>query len=296
MHPEIVADYTNHVGEGPTWNPREQKLYWIDIPNGRIFWYDPDTGQHAQMYEGPVMGGFTMQEDGSLLLFMENGAVGILRNGKLESVINNLPGENLNRFNDVIADPAGRVFGGTMPKDSDTAMAGEKNGTLYRIDTDGTATAVMEDLGIPNGLGFTPDGNKMYFTDSTAFKIYVFDYDQESGELSNRKVFIETSPDQGVPDGMTVDSEGFVWSARAMGGAIYRYTPEGQHDTCIRFDTANIPSSVAFGGKHLDELYVTTIGGENRSTNEDPGPDAGVLFRLSPGIKGLPENFTKVGL
>ena len=132
MNHEIVADYVNHVGEGPTWDPREKKLYWIDIPNGRIFRYDPASGDHAQIFDGPMMGGFTMQEDGSLLLFMEKGAIAVLRDGKLDYVVDELPGEDGNRFNDVIADPAGRVFCGTMPVDDQRAMAGERAGSLGR--------------------------------------------------------------------------------------------------------------------------------------------------------------------
>ena len=93
MEPEIVADYRNEVGEGPLWHPDEQRLYWVDIPNGRIFRYDPATGGHEQFFEGPVIGGFTIQADGSLLLFMERGAVAVLKGGRLEYVIDRLPGE-----------------------------------------------------------------------------------------------------------------------------------------------------------------------------------------------------------
>jgi D-xylonolactonase len=293
MDHEIVADYRNHVGEGPTWDPRDKKLYWIDIPNGRIFRYDPASGDHAQIFDGPMMGGFTMQEDGSLLLFMEKGAIAVLRDGKLDYVVDELPGEDGNRFNDVIADPAGRVFCGTMPVDDQRAMVGEHAGSLYRLDTDGTVSPLLREVGLPNGLGFTPDGKGMYFTDSTAYKIYLFDYDQASGELSNRRIFVETDPDRGVPDGMTVDADGYVWSARAMGGAVYRYTPDGKEDMVVPFPTASIPSSVAFGGEDLTEMYVTTIGGHMR---DKVGPEAGALFRLRPGVNGRLEHFTRVGL
>ncbi len=293
MDIEVIADYGNVVGEGPTWDPRERRLYWIDIPNGRIFRYDPASGEHAEIYDGPMMGGFTMQQDGSLLLFLERGAIGVLRDGKLEYVVDELPGEDGNRFNDVIADPAGRVFGGTMPVDTERAMAGENVGTLYRVDTDGSTTTIMTDVGIPNGLGFTPDDKGMYFTDSTAYKIFLFDYDEESGEVSNQRVFVETDPEQGLPDGMTVDAEGCVWSARAMGGAVYRYAPDGREIAVVPFPTASIPSSVAFGGDDLADMYVTSIGGDVR---DEAGPDSGALFRLRPGVKGRLEHFTRVGL
>ena len=180
-----------------------------------------------------------------------------------------------------------------MPVDTERAMAGENAGTLYRVDTDGSTTPIMTEVGIPNGLGFTPDGKGMYFTDSTAYKIYLFDYDEESGEVSNRRVFVETDPERGLPDGMTVDAEGCVWSARAMGGAVYRYAPDGREIAVVPFPTANIPSSVAFGGDDLSEMYVTSIGGDVR---DEAGPDSGALFRLRPGVKGRLEHFTRVGL
>ena len=293
MNPEVIADYGNHVGEGPTWHPTEKKLYWIDILTGRIFWLDPASDQHTLFHQGPVLGGFTMQADGSLLLFMEKGAVAVLRDGKLEYVIDELPGEGENRFNDVIADPAGRVFCGTMPVDDQRAMAGERAGSLYRLDTDGTVSPLLREVGIPNGLGFTPDRKGMYFTDSTAHKIYLFDYDQDTGDISNQRVFVETGADQGVPDGMTVDAEGYVWSARAWGAALYRYTPDGKEDRVVPFPTAKIVSSVAFGGDDLTDIYVTTIGGH---MGDEAGPEAGALFRLRLGIKGVPEFLSRVGL
>ena len=220
MEPELVADYENHVGEGPLWHPLEKKLYWVDIPQGRIFRLDPSTGEHEQFYKGPPIGGFTIQEDGSLLLFMDRGAIALLRDGRLDYITNEIPEERGTRFNDVIADPAGRVFCGTMPSATGPAR-------LYRLDADGAISVVLDDIGLSNGMGFTLDRKQMYYTDSYALKIYIFDYEVETGAISNQRVFVETPDGQGLPDGMTVDSEGYVWSARAGGWALHRYTPGG---------------------------------------------------------------------
>jgi len=135
MEPEIVADYRNLVGEGPLWHPEEKRLYWVDILGGKIFRFDPATGKHEIFWQGNVTGGFTFQADGSLLLFMERGAVAVLRNDRLSYLIDELPGQRENRFNDVITDPAGRVFCGTMPLDDRRAVNGERVGTMYRLDT-----------------------------------------------------------------------------------------------------------------------------------------------------------------
>ena len=289
MEPEVIADYACEVGENPMWHPLEKRLYWTDITGGRLFKYDPATGQHEICYEGEVVGGFTVQADGALLLFMELGAVAVLREGKLDYVVERIPGEEENRFNDVIADPAGRVFCGTIPLKSGRAMEGERLGRLFRLDTDGTVTPVVDRLGIANGMGFTPDRRQMYFTDSPDGEIYLFDYDEATGGISNRRVFVE-SP--GSPDGLTVDAEGYVWSARSDGWSLDRFTPEGVLERSVRFP-ARVVSSLIFGGPDMTDIYVTTIGG-NARTPEDPL--AGATFRVNLGIKGVPEFLSRVGL
>ena len=285
MEPEVVADFGDHVGEGPIWNTFDNLLYWVDIPRGRIYRYDPLTGQSDQFYHNRVIGGFTLQADGSLLLFMDRGTIAVLRDGELDYILEEIPDERNNRFNDVIADPAGNVFCGTMPTDT-------KPATLYRLGRDGALTTVLEGIGLSNGLGFTADRAHMYYTDSFARQIYLFDYSEETGEISNQTVFVETPEGDGIPDGMTVDAEGHVWSARAGGSALHRYTPDGEHQQSIQFP-ARMVSSVTFGGPDFDQIYVTTIGGDNRA---EEGPGAGALFRLQLGIRGVPEFHSRVGL
>jgi D-xylonolactonase len=208
-------------------------------------------------------------------------------------LIDEIAGEGDNRFNDVIADPAGRVFCGTMSLDDKAAMKGDgRNGTLYRLDTDGSITPLFGDCAIPNGMGFTADRRHMYYTESMDYTIYIFDYDQRSGEITNKRPFVETGAENGLPDGMTVDAEGHVWSARAGGSALFRYSPEGVEEFSIPFP-AKMVSSVAFGGEGLTDMYVTTIGGDNRA---EQGPGAGALFRLRPGVKGVPDFYSRVGL
>jgi D-xylonolactonase len=293
MEPQIVVDYANRLGEGPLWHRLEKRLYWLDITEGRVFRLDPATGEHELFFQGEQkIGGYTVQEDGALLLFMEEGAVALLRDGVLDYVIAGLPEERGMRFNDVIADPAGRVFCGTMHLDSDKAMLGERTGKLYRLDIDGSISPVLEGTRIPNGMGFTPDRKRMYYTESADRTIYQYDYDEASGSISSRRVFVETPKGEGVPDGMTVDAEGYVWSARAGGSVLCRYTPEGVEERSIRFP-ARIVSSVTFGGPDLTDIYITTIGGDNRAQE---GPGAGALFRVRAGVQGVPEFFSRVRL
>ncbi len=286
MQPELIADYSCETGEGPLWHPTEKKVYWTDIPAGRVFRYDPATGMHETCYTGGVVGGFTVQADGSLLFFMERGAVKIWRNGELTTVIEEIPEERETRFNDVIADPEGRVFCGTMPTP-------ERPGRLYRLDTDGTLHLVIDEVGISNGMGFTADLRNMYFTDSPTLNIYRFDYDRETGDIANRVVFTtRAEEDEGIPDGMTVDAHGCVWSARWDGCCLVRYTPDGVEDRRIAFPVRKV-SSLTFGGEDYTDIYVTTAGG---NIKHEDGEHAGALFRLNLGIRGVEEFYSRVGL
>jgi sugar lactone lactonase YvrE len=285
MQPELIADYQCQTGEGPMWHPDEQRVYWCDIPAGRLFRYDPAMGEHELCYEGVPVGGFTVQADGALLFFMTKGTVKIWREGELTTVVDEIPDERETRFNDVIADPAGRVFCGTMP-------TRDRLGRLYRLDPDGTLTTVLDGIGCSNGMGFTPDRKRMYYTDSHKREIYLFDYDRATGELDNQRVFVQTPEGEGIPDGMTVDAEGCVWSARWNGGCLVRYTPDGVEERRIAFPALKV-SSVIFGGPDYTDMYVTTAGGNHKA---EEGEGAGALFRLNLGIKGVSEFRSRIGL
>ncbi len=285
MEPVCVADYACECGEGPLWHPFDRLVYWVDIPPGRLYRFDPATGQHEVCHEGEALGGFTIQADGSLLLFLARGAVSIWRNGVVTPVVEEIPDERATRFNDVIADPTGRVFCGTM-------ATTERLGRLYRLDIDGTISKVLDDIGCPNGLGFTLDRKHLYFTDSERGEIYLFDYDVATGEIANRRVFVSLPKDAGCPDGMTVDEEGFVWSAIWDGSCLIRFAPDGCEDRRILFPAKKV-SSCIFGGPDYGDLYVTTAGGQNKDAE---GMGAGGIFHLRVGVKGLPEFLSRVTL
>lgn len=285
IEPEMIADYACVTGEGPLWHPGERKLYWVDIPQGRMFRYDPANNEHAILFEEGVIGGFTIQSNGDLLLFMARGAVKTYREGKFTTIIEDITVERESRFNDVIADPEGRVFCGTMS--TDTGL-----GRLYRLDTNGEITVVLEEIGCPNGMGFTPDLKRMYFTDSDKREIYLFDYDRATGELTNQRVWVNSPAELGVPDGMTVDQQGNVWSANWDGSCLVQYSPDGAEIQRIQFPAKKV-SSVTFAGDDFTDMYVTTAGGDNKA---EEGAGAGALFRLRLGVKGVPEFQSRIYL
>ena len=283
--PQLVADVPCVCGENPLWHPTHRRLYWVDIPRGTLFSYDPATGAHEPCLQTDPIGGFTIQEDGRLLLFMAGGAVKLWDGSALVTVIEQIPGETDTRFNDVIADPRGRVFAGTM-------SIPDRPGRLYRIETDGSYEVIIQPVGCSNGLGFTPDRHRVYYTDSIPREIALLDYDQATGELTNRRLFASLSQSEGLPDGLTVDAEGFIWSARWEGGCVVRYAPDGSVDRRIDLPTPKV-TSVIFAGEAYEDLYVTTAGGDERGADD---PLAGALFCFRPGVRGVPEFPSRVAV
>lgn len=287
---EVIADYACVVGENPLWHPGENAVYWTDIDTGRVFRYDPATGRHGIVFQGESgekVGGFTHQEDGTLLFFMDRGAVRRWNGDSLVGTVHEeIPSERESRFNDVIADSRGRVFCGTM-------STPKRRGRLYRLETDGALSVILEDIGCSNGLGFTPDGKYVYYTDSTERTIYRFAYNAATGALTDEFVFVRTPAGEGVPDGMTVDADGNVWSARWDGGALFCYSHADGSELCrIDLPAVRKVSSVLFGGPDYADMYVTTAGGDKKETD---GANAGALFRVRvPNVCGVPEFVSRV--
>jgi len=186
-----VANYHCITGENPLWNQRDQRIYWEDIDSGRLFRADHRTLEHECFYRGETVGGFTFQDDGSLLLFEADRIAVLDSNGKRRVIAQGIDSD-MRRFNDVIADPEGRVFAGTIGSTSE-------NGGLYRVDLDGHVSALFKGTGCANGMGFTPDLSQFYWTCSTTRTIFVFDYVRETGALENRRVFYRAPAAEGSP-------------------------------------------------------------------------------------------------
>ena len=218
---DLIAHYACETGENPLWHPIERRLYWTDIPAGRLFRYAPSTGAHEQCYQGRPVGGFTIQADGALLLFMDRGTIALWREGVVTEIVPEIPAELQCCFNDAIADPCGRVFCGTVPN-------GEGKGRLYRLDHDGSLHLLLDGIGCSNGMAFALDRKSFYYTDSLAREIYLFNYNLEDGSISNRHVFARFDEAEGLPDGATLDAEGRLWCALWDGASIVRLSTDGK--------------------------------------------------------------------
>ena len=281
MKIEVAADVACAVGEGPLWYPERRAIYWSDIPNGRLYRLDADAGTFETVYAGRPVGGFTLQADGALLLFRDRGNVVVWRDGVEErTVLESLPGLERTRFNDVCADPEGRVFCGTM-------TGPDIAGRLYRLDPDGAIHLLLENLGTPNGMGFSPDLSRLYFNDTRPGRTWVFDYDRATGALANPRVFRDTAAagDPGRPDGLAMDAEGGVWTAQWDGAALLRFDAEGRLVRTIEMPARKI-TSLCFADDGLADIYATSAGGGNRPAD---GETAGALFRIrAAGVRGMP--------
>jgi sugar lactone lactonase YvrE len=187
-----------------------------------------------------------------------------------------------NRLNDAKCDPAGRLYVGSMAGDDRPGAA-----ALYRVDPDWQVSTVLTGTTISNGLGWSPDGSRMYFNDTGADSTYVFDYDVASGTASNQRVLCALGPDDGHPDGLTVDAEGYVWVACYGGSAVRRFAPTGELDGLLGLPVRNV-TSCTFGGPALDELFVTTAAEGLSESERAEQPDAGRVFSCRPGVTGLP--------
>lgn len=280
---QLVANYKCSTGEGPLWHPDEKLLYWVDIPIGCLYSYDPKTDLANKFFQSGQIGGFTIQADGSFLLFMEKGAIKLLKDGELTTIVDEIKGEENSRFNDVIANPDGSVFCGTMPSDT-------KPGSLYKLGLDKKISLVIENAGISNGLGFSKDLRHIYHTNSSRRTISKFEFDADNSRIANGEVIVTTPNDGSVPDGLTVDADDCIWSARWDGWALYRYNTDGEEIDKINFDVKKV-SCPTFGGNSYGDIYVTSAGGGDPENN---GPLAGGTFKLKYPTKGKAEYRSKI--
>jgi sugar lactone lactonase YvrE len=280
---EIIADYACATGENPLWHPAEQRLYWTDIPTGRLFCFDPEKNAHTQIYAGRPVGGFTFHAEGGLLLFMDQGMIAWWRDGHLTECLEGISAERSSRFNDVIADPTGRVFCGTM-------STPDSAGRLYRLDTSGELRVLLEGIGCSNGMAFTRDARTFFYTDSFAGTIYRFDYDIADGSIANPAVFASFSARTGLPDGITIDAEDRVWCAFWDGAAIARLDAQGKITDWIAMPARKI-TSLTFGGAALNALYITSAGGDDKTADT---PHAGALFRMRAPVAGRAEHVARL--
>lgn len=272
----------NQLGEGPLWHPQQQLLYWVDIEGECFHRYSLETGKGVIIPVGQEIGCLAFRETGGLVLGLRDGlAFWDDESSGIEIFERPESGRKNARFNDGKAGPGGRFWAGTLGEDNQSC--------LYRLDPDRVLHTMETGVQISNGIGWSPDHKVMYFTDSPRRVIYAYDFDLESGSIANRREFVKVPGDCGVPDGLTVDSEGCVWSAHWDGWRVSRYDPAGKVDEVVYLPVQR-PTSCTFGGPLLDELIITSAWTGLSETDREEQPLAGDLFLVNAGVTGMKEN------
>jgi len=279
---EHVISIDNELGEGALWNVEEQALYWVNIVKGCFYRLYPASGKHERFDTGATtLGVLGLRASGGLVMATERGmAVWDFKTRTLKYLAEPEKDIPNSRFNDGAVDRQGRFWAGTV-------INGKEDGTLYRLDPDLSLHKMETGISCSNGIGWSPDNKIMYYTDSPACAVYAYDFDPASGAIANRRVCVKTPDDDTVPDGLAIDAEGFIWSARWGGWKVCRYDPQGKLEREVKLPAANV-TSCAFGGAALDELYITTALTDDKEKVKATQPWAGDIFRARTGIKGLP--------
>lgn len=287
---ELIHDGRNGVGESPIWHAGEQALYWTDIPAKKLWRWTAATAA-AQCWDMPEMlacmapgravgSWIAAMETGFYILTpQESGTVGCQRVAVVSHALDGM------RFNDGRCDRQGRFLAGTMLMDM---AVGASVGCVYSYQIDSSLVRLLDGFITPNGMAFSPDGRTMYLSDShpSVQLVWAYDYDTQTGTPSHRRVFADMNGLPGRPDGATVDEDGCYWVCGNDAGLIHRFTPQGKLDRSLAVPVKK-PAMCAFGGAGLDTLFVTSIrpGGTDLSDQ----PQAGGLFALRPGVRGLLE-------
>jgi sugar lactone lactonase YvrE len=272
---EQVTDPVAYHAEGPVWSERWGGLRWVDMLAGDVLALAAD-GTVRRTHVGDVAAALRPRHGGGAVIAVERGFV--LEDG--DGTLTPLPpvwSDAGVRMNEGGCDPDGRFWCGSMAYDQRPGAA-----ALYRLDPDRRVHRVLDGLTISNGLGWSPDGSLAYYDDTAEHRVDVFDYARETG-LTARRPFVRL-PDDGNPDGLTVDAEGGVWVALFGGGVVHRYTPDGALDVVIEVPAAQV-TACTFGGPRLDQLFITT---SREGLGPDDDPLAGALFRAEVGVPGLP--------
>ncbi|MEH1942895.1 MAG: SMP-30/gluconolactonase/LRE family protein [Nostoc sp.] len=270
------------LGEGPIWDSTQNVIYWVDIYNHRVHQFNPATGKDLFFDVGDVVGAIaTAGADRLIIALRHHLAFLNTRTGVVTPILEiegNLPD---NRLNDGKCDPQGRFWFGSM------CSLEKPQASLYRYDNDGSLHVMETGLTISNGLGWSPDQKTFYLTDTPQQKIYAYDFNSITGNITNRRIFVDLTHETFHPDGLTIDSEGHIWSAMWAGWCVIRFNPNGEEILRIKLPV-QVPSSCTFGGEDLQTLYITTASVGLSQAEIEKSFYSGDLFALQTDVTGLP--------
>lgn len=276
MRAEQITDPVAYHGEGPVWSPRWGGLRWVDMLAGDVLSLGPD-GAIGRRHVGTIAAAVRPRRSGGAVLGVERGFALEDPTGEI-TPLDPLWSHDGLRMNEGACDPEGRFYCGSMAYDRTPGA-----GSVHRLDGDGSMHVAVAGVTISNGLDWSPDGTRAYYNDTETYRVDVFDYSAETG-LTDRRPFAVIDPDDGRPDGLTVDAEGGVWVALNKGSAVHRFGAGGTLEGVVELPVRQV-TACTFGGERLDELYITT---SRENLAPDDEPLAGSLFRAEVGVAGQP--------
>lgn len=283
----LVYQYRAELGEGALWDERQGKLWWVDITSGHLHRFDPKIKTNETFEIGIPVGAVVPEEGGDVVLAVKNGFARYDTLSRTLLMLTTVEHENQSiRFNDGKCDSRGRFWAGTLAED------GTKNaGKLFCLEGDLSVSEKLPDVGISNGIGWSPRGERMYYIDSVTQKILEFLYDGETGSITNPRTVVEIETEEGTPDGMCVDREGMLWVALWDGGKVVRINPEnGERLLEVQVPGVSKVTSCALGGDGQSTLFITTARQGLTPEEEEKQPNAGSLFAVDVDVEGLPTN------
>jgi sugar lactone lactonase YvrE len=281
---EVVGRAVTQLGESPRWDPRTQQLVWLDLRAPRAWSLAPSNGEavpidldrHLTALGMRAPAGWVATDDGGFVVLDALAGPSV----DLQPIE---PDPKHVRMNDGNVGPDGCFWAGSASTDNR-----EARGSLYRLSPDGRIDRVVTGLHMSNGIGWPPEGDRIYLVDSTEGALDVLTVDDEGG-LVSRERLVEVPRRVGLPDGLAVDADGGIWVAIWGAGAVHRYAPSGKLDRVVRVP-ASRTTACAFGGTDLGTLFITTAVRGSALDREPPDPLGGRLFSCRPGVQGLPPN------
>ncbi|QJD84286.1 SMP-30/gluconolactonase/LRE family protein [Cohnella herbarum] len=283
---ELVMNVQAKLGEGPHWDEQSQSLLWVDITGRKIHVYDPKNDRETTFDFDRMVSAVIPAQDKGWVLAMQGGIYSFdPENGVLEQIETVEPDLPRNRLNDAKCDPQGRLWAGTMSMDDSPGA-----GALYMLEQGGQLRMELTGIGCSNGLAWDERKQRMYYIDTPTRRVDAFDFEPSTGQIRNRETIIRFAESAGLPDGMTIDSEGMLWIAHWGGGAVSRWNP----DTGEQIGEVTVPAwhvtSCAFGGPDLSDLYITSAREGMSREQLDRYPLSGGLFKVKTDVTGIRAN------
>ena len=279
---EPITSTRATLGEGAIWYG--DKLYWVDITEKRVYIYDPKANSERVIQLDSMVGTVVPRQGGGLAVAIQTGfALLDPDTGKVTPIVDPEADKPHTRFNDGKCDPKGRFWAGTM-----ALSEGPRQGALYVLDGKGNVRKMVDGVSISNGICWSHDAKTMYYIDTPTYQVVAYDYDNETGDISNPRTVIEFDRDEGAPDGMTIDERGYLWIAMWGGYSVVCHDPNtGKRHAKVDVPARNV-TSCAFGGDDLSDLYITSARQGNTPEQLKDQPYAGGLFRVKVGVRGVP--------